>query len=68
MSANRSKLGRAGRRTRRHCGQAGRRSHPASGVAKLSLGLILALLLAGGAWAGEAFQMARPGRVLEFPR
>ena len=68
MSANRYKLGRAGLRARRHCGQVGRRAHPASVVGKLALGLILAVLLAGGARAGEAFEMPRPGRVWSFPR
>ncbi len=37
-------------------------------VSKLALGLILAVLLAGGARAEEAFEMPRPGRVLAFPR
>ena len=32
------------------------------------MGLILAVLLAGGAGAGEAFETARPGRVWSFPR
>jgi predicted secreted hydrolase len=68
MSAHRSQLGRADRRTCRHGGQAGRRAHPASGLGKLALGLILALLLAGGAWAGEGFAVPRPGRVFQFPR
>jgi predicted secreted hydrolase len=35
---------------------------------RLILGLILALLLAGGVWAGEGFEVARPGRVFQFPR
>jgi predicted secreted hydrolase len=46
----------------------GRRAHPKSAVAQLILGLILALLLAGGAGAGEVFETPRPGRVLQFPR
>jgi predicted secreted hydrolase len=46
----------------------GRGAHPAITVAKLALGLILALLLAGGAWAGEGFEVPRPGRVFQFPR
>ncbi len=37
-------------------------------VGQLVLGLILAVLLAGGAWAGEGFEMPRPGRVWSFPR
>jgi predicted secreted hydrolase len=44
------------------------RAHPASALGKLALGLILAVLLAGGARAGEAFEMPRPGRVWSFPR
>ena len=68
MSANRYNLGRAGLRARRHVGQVVRRAHPASVVGKLALGLILALLLAGGAGAGEAFETPRPGRVWSFPR
>ena len=59
---------RAGLRGRRQLVQVGRRAHPTSAVAKLALGLILAVLLAGGAWAGEAFEMPRPGRVFQFPR
>ncbi|MBM4301174.1 MAG: carotenoid 1,2-hydratase [Deltaproteobacteria bacterium] len=39
-----------------------------SAVGKLALGLILAVLLAGGAGAGEGFEMPRPGRVFQFPR
>jgi hypothetical protein len=68
MSANRYKLGRADLRARHHCGQVGRRAHPASAVGKLALGLILAVLLTGGAGAGEAFEMPRPGRVWSFPQ
>ncbi|MDO9071269.1 MAG: lipocalin-like domain-containing protein, partial [Deltaproteobacteria bacterium] len=45
-----------------------RRAHPTSAVGKLALGLILAVLLAGGARAGEAFEMPRPGRVWSFPQ
>src|SRR5664279_651714 len=37
-------------------------------VGKLVLGLILAVLLAGGARAEEAFETPRPGRVWSFPR
>ena len=37
-------------------------------VAKLALGLILAVLLAGGARAGEDFEMPRAGRVWSFPQ
>ncbi len=37
-------------------------------MAKLLLGLILALLLAGGAVAAEGFLSPQPGRVWEFPR
>ena len=62
------KLGRAGRRVRRHLGQVVRRAHPASAAGKIFLGIILAALLAGGAGAGEAFEMPRPGRVWSFPR
>jgi predicted secreted hydrolase len=58
----------AGLRARRHFGQVGRRAHPGSAVGKLALGLILALLLAGGAGAGEGFEMPRPGRIFSFPR
>jgi predicted secreted hydrolase len=45
-----------------------RRAHPASALGKLALGLMLAVLLAGGAWADEVFEMPRPGRVWSFPR
>ncbi|MBU4447015.1 MAG: carotenoid 1,2-hydratase [Proteobacteria bacterium] len=41
---------------------------PTLAVGKLALGLILAVLLAGGARAEEAFEMPRPGRVFSFPR
>ena len=68
MSANRYQFGEAGLRARRHFGQVGRRAHPASAVGQLVLGLMLALLLAGGARPGEAFEMPRPGRVWSFPR
>ena len=64
----RHKIGGAGRRACRHCGQVVRRAHPASAVATLTLALLLAVLLAGGAWAGEAFELPRPGRVFSFPR
>ena len=37
-------------------------------MGRLALGLILALLLAGGAGAGEAFETPQPGRVWSFPR
>ena len=37
-------------------------------IGRIALGLILAVLLAGGAGAGEAFEMPRPGRVFQFPR
>ena len=60
--------GRVGRRVRRHLGQVVRRAHPSSAVGNIFLGLILAVLLAGWAGAGEAFEMPRPGRVLAFPR
>ena len=59
---------RAGLRACRHCGQVVRRAHPASAVATLTLALLLAVLLAGGAWAGESFELPRPGRVFSFPR
>jgi predicted secreted hydrolase len=68
MSANRYKLGRAGLRACRQFGQVVRKAHPTSAVSKLALGLILAVLLAGGARAGEAFETPRPGRVWSFPR
>jgi predicted secreted hydrolase len=42
--------------------------HPDSVLGKLALGIILALLLAGGAGAGEGFETPRPGRVWSFPR
>lgn len=45
-----------------------RRAHPASVIGKLTVGLILAVLLAGGARAGEVFETPRPGRVWSFPR
>jgi len=41
-------------------------SLPAMG--RVILGLILALFLAGGSWAGETFETPRPGRVWAFPR
>jgi predicted secreted hydrolase len=34
----------------------------------VALGLLLAVLLMGGAVAGQDFQMPRPGRVFQFPR
>jgi predicted secreted hydrolase len=68
MNANRYKSGRAGCRARRQGGKGVRRARPAVAVTKLALGLILALFLAGGAWAGESFEMPRPGRVFSFPR
>jgi predicted secreted hydrolase len=37
-------------------------------MVRVGLGLILALLLAGGAGAGEGFETPRPGRVWSFPR
>ena len=45
-----------------------RRAHPTPTVAKLALGLILVVLLAGGAWAGEGFEAPRQGRVFQFPQ
>jgi predicted secreted hydrolase len=48
--------------------QSVRRAQPASVLGKLALGLILAVLLAGGTWAGEGFEVPRPGRVFQFPR
>jgi predicted secreted hydrolase len=68
MSANRYKFGRAGLRSCRQFGQVGRRAHPAAVAGKLALGLILAVLLAGGAGAGEGFELPRPGRAWSFPR
>jgi predicted secreted hydrolase len=57
---------RAGLRARRHLGWVVRRTHP--GSAKIALGLILTVLLAGIARAGEGFATPRSGRVLQFPR
>jgi predicted secreted hydrolase len=37
-------------------------------ISKLALGLILALLVNGGAGAGEGFEMPRPGYIFQFPR
>jgi predicted secreted hydrolase len=37
-------------------------------MANLAWGLILTVLLTGGAWAADTFQMAQPGRVFQFPR
>jgi predicted secreted hydrolase len=37
-------------------------------MAKLALGLMLAMVLTGGTWGAEAFQTPRPGRAFEFPR
>ena len=37
-------------------------------MGRVALGLILALSLIGGAWAGEAFETPQPGRVWSFPR
>ena len=37
-------------------------------MGRVALGLIVAMLLAGGAGAGEAFETPRPGRVWSFPR
>ena len=68
MAIDARKLGRAGLRARRHLGQVVRRAHPTSPIGKLALRLILAMLLAGGARAGEGFEMPRPGRVFQFPR
>jgi predicted secreted hydrolase len=62
------KSGRAGLRVCRQFGQVVRKAHPTSVVGKLALGLILAVLLAGGAGAGDAFEMPRPGRVWSFPQ
>jgi predicted secreted hydrolase len=47
-----------------------RRALPASFpiMGRVALGLVLALLLAGGAGAGEAFETPGPGRVWSFPR
>ncbi|MGO8761694.1 MAG: lipocalin-like domain-containing protein [Desulfobaccales bacterium] len=68
MAIDAEKFGRAGLRARRHFGQVGRRAHPGAAVGKLALGLILALLLTGGAGAGEGFETPRPGRIFAFPR
>jgi predicted secreted hydrolase len=67
-SCPRYKLGGAGLRARRHFGQVVRRAHPTAVVGILALGLLLAVLLAGGARAGEGFEMPRPGRAWSFPR
>jgi len=45
-----------------------RRAHPTSAIGKIFLGLILAVLLAGGVRAEGVFEMPRPGRVFAFPR
>ncbi len=37
-------------------------------IGKVALGLVLGILLAGGAGAGDAFETPRPGRVWSFPR
>ena len=37
-------------------------------MGRFALGFVLAVLLAGGAGAGEGFEMPRPGRVWSFPR
>jgi predicted secreted hydrolase len=37
-------------------------------MGRVALGLILVLFLAGGSWAGEAFETPQPGRVWSFPR
>jgi predicted secreted hydrolase len=44
------------------------RAARARALGAVALGLLLALLLRGGAVAGEAFQVPRPGRVFQFPR
>lgn len=67
MAVDGEKFGHAVLRARRHLGQVVRRAHPTSVAGKLALGLILAVLLAGGARAGDAFETPRPGRVWSFP-
>jgi predicted secreted hydrolase len=62
------KLGGAGPRTGRHLGQVVHPGRTGAAIGKLALGLILAVLLTGGARAGEDFEMPRPGRVFQFPR
>jgi predicted secreted hydrolase len=57
------RFGRAGLWTRRHGGQA----YPGP-VGQIILGLLLAVLLAGIARAGEGFETPRPGRIFQFPR
>ena len=68
MAIDIEKFGRVGLHARRHLGKVVRRAHPTSVVGKLALGLILAVILAGGAEAGEAFETPRPGRVWSFSR
>ncbi|MBU4356353.1 MAG: carotenoid 1,2-hydratase [Proteobacteria bacterium] len=37
-------------------------------MGRVALGIVLAMLLVGGAGAGEGFELPRPGRVWSFPR
>jgi predicted secreted hydrolase len=55
-------------RLRLACGRPPERAALARAMAGVALGLLLAVLLRGGASAGEVFQVPRPGRVFQFPR
>jgi predicted secreted hydrolase len=62
------KFSRVGPSVRRHLVQGRGRGCPALAIGKFALGLILAVLLAGGVRAGESFEIPRPGRVWSYPR
>jgi predicted secreted hydrolase len=55
-------------RLRRGCGRIRERAALARALGGVALGLLLAVLLRGGAVAGQDFQVPRPGRVFQFPR
>lgn len=55
-------------RLRMAFGRPGGRAALARAMGGVALGLLLAVLLMGGASAGEAFQVPRPGRVFQFPQ